>query len=108
MCVNLGPWGALLSPVHLVSTIAKGVGLDNTTAAIVSGDFITGMADKKKEDKEKAKAEQKNNEAWQKYYASRDAASNANSVLNSSSQTGVGFGQATDTTFNIQNKKQGG
>ncbi len=88
MCINLGKWGALLSPVHLVYQAAKGLGMDTQTASIISGDFITGASDKKKDDKEKAKEEAKNSEAWQRYYASRDAQLNSSSTLGSPFTTG--------------------
>ncbi len=106
MCINLGSWAALLSPMHLVGQAAQKAGLDSKTAAIISGDPV-GLANQavqslgfdaktaavisgdipgcaeasQKQAKEEAKAAEKNNAAWQRYYTTRNSQLNTTSSL---------------------------
>ncbi len=83
MCVNLGN-----IPTWLISPAAalKGMGFKTGVEWIDPAYSIVAKTEKDK-DKEAKKKEKANNEAWQRYYASRDRSLNTSSVLASSANT---------------------
>lgn len=84
MCVSLGKFDFLINPTAPIRQLAKAAGADAMTATILSGD-LTGHKDAvAKEDKEQEKKDKANNEAWRRYYATRDAAAKQTSALSSS------------------------
>lgn len=86
MCFSLGKFDFLINPTAPVRMLANAAGVDATTATILSGDF-TGHKDAvKKEEKEQAKQNAANNDAWQRYYASRNAAANYSSALSTTNK----------------------
>lgn len=75
MCFNLGSLDFLIDPASLVRKAAVSLlGVDETTATALSGDFRNHTKAVTKEEEERMKRNKANNEAWQRYYASRDAA----------------------------------
>ncbi len=79
MCVNLGN-----IPTWLISPAAalKGMGLKTGLEWMDPAYSIVAKTEKDRE-KEEKKKEKANNEAWRRYYASRDRSLNAGSVLSS-------------------------
>lgn len=82
MCFSLGKFDFLINPLAPVRQLAKAFGADAQTATILSGDF-TGHKDAVKEEEKERKKTAANNEAWQRYYASRNAAVSSGSVFSS-------------------------
>ena len=90
MCFNLGKFDFLIDPASLVRKAAvKGLGVDETTATILSGDFRGHKDAVKKEEKEQAKKDAANNEAWQRYYASRDASRKTSKSVLTATKSGT-------------------
>ena len=85
MCINLGKLGFLVDPTALARKAAvKVLGVDATTATILSGDLLGHKEAAKQEEQNMTQQTAANNEAWQKYYASRKHAAATGSVLSGS------------------------
>lgn len=78
MCVGFKDMlSIMISPASAIRTGARAMGYDSTTSTLLGGDFIGHMLNSKKEDREDKKAAQKEQEAWNRYYASMNSSASS-------------------------------